>query len=151
MADIVLAYCASYGPTTAIPAPTDRRCARFFRALNWIRHEARDRGVQACIVLGNDHFTNFFLENVPQICVGLGERNWAAPPASSPIGFSSIPGHPALARHIARGTIAAGFDPAISHRLQLDAAVGAVYHELDPGMRLPLVPIVHNSAVAPLM
>jgi hypothetical protein len=150
MADIVLAYCASHGPSTAVPTPSDRRCARFFDALGWIRSEARERGVQACVVLGTDLFTNFSLENIPQLCVGLGERNWAARPWR-PIDISPIPGHPALARHIAYGTIAAGFDPAISHRLQLDATVQSVYHELDPWMRLPLVPIVQNCAFAPLM
>ena len=62
-----------------------------------------------------------------------------------------IPGHPGLAEHITRSVLHAGFDPAFSHQLELDHGVMTVYHELDPQMRLPLVPIVQNCAVEPLM
>jgi aromatic ring-opening dioxygenase catalytic subunit (LigB family) len=88
---------------------------------------------------------------MPQICIGLGERNWTPARATWPSDITSIPGQPALGRHIAAASLGAGFDPAISHRLELDAGMVAVYRELDPRLRLPLVPIVHNCAVAPFM
>jgi hypothetical protein len=131
-------------------APEDQQ-HRFFGALDRIRREARDRDIQACVVLSNEHFTNFFLENFPQICVGLGERNWGPTETWLPIDKVWIAGHPALAEHITRHTLSAGFDPAFSHLLELDHGVMTVYHELDPAMRLPLVPIVQNCAVEPLM
>jgi hypothetical protein len=131
-------------------APEEQR-ERFFGALDRIRQEARAREVQACVVLSNEHFTNFFLENFPQICVGLGERNWGPTESWLPIDKAWIPGNPALAEHITRSTLEAGFDPAFSHLLELDHGVMTVYHELDPQMQLPLVPIVQNCAVAPLM
>jgi aromatic ring-opening dioxygenase catalytic subunit (LigB family) len=102
-------------------------------------------------VLSNEHFTNFFLENFPQICVGLGERNWGPTEAWLPIDKMWIPGHAGLAEHITRSVLGAGFDPAFSHQLELDHGVMTVYHELDPDMKLPLVPIVQNCAVEPLM
>jgi aromatic ring-opening dioxygenase catalytic subunit (LigB family) len=131
-------------------APPDQ-AERFFAALEWLRAEAQRRGVQACVVFSNEHFTNFFLENFPQICVGVGERNWGPTEAWLPIGKAWIPGHPALAMHITRHALHAGFDPAFSHLLELDHGVMTVYHELDPQLRLPLVPIVQNCAVEPLM
>src|SRR5439155_16410669 len=88
--------------------------------------------------------------NFPQICIGVGERNWGPTEAWLPIDKLWIPGHPGLADHIARSTLNAGFDPAFSHQLELDHGVMTVYHELDPDMRLPLVPIVQNCAVQPL-
>ena len=153
MAEVVLAYCASHAPMMAAArdsAPPDQ-AERFFAALAWLREEARLRGVQACVVLSNEHFTNFFLENFPQICVGLGERNWGPTEAWLPIDKSWIPGHAPLAMHLTRQTLDAGFDPAFSHLLELDDGVMTVYHELDPHLRLPLVPIVQNCAVEPLM
>ena len=124
---------------------------RFFGALEIIRDDARRAGVQACVVLSNEHFTNFFLENFPQICVGVGERNWGPTEAWLPISKAWIPGHPGLAGHITRSLLNTGFDPAFSHQLELDHGVMTVYHELDPQLQLPLVPIVQNCAVHPMM
>lgn len=153
MAEIVLAYCASHAPmmkSARDSAPEPQR-ENFFRALDWLRDEARRRGVQACVILSNEHFTNFFLENFPQLCIGLGERNWGPTEAWLPIDKTWVPGQADMARHITRSTLDSGFDPAFSHLLELDHGVMTVYHGLDPEMRLPLVPIVQNCAVEPLM
>jgi hypothetical protein len=153
MAEIVLAYCSSHAPmmTAARDSAPEEQRDHFFGALARIRDEAQQRGVQACVVLSNEHFTNFFLENFPQICVGVGSRNWGPTEAWLPIDKAWIPGHAALADHITRQTLKAGFDPAFSHQLELDHGVMTVYHELDESMRLPLVPVVQNCAVEPLM
>jgi hypothetical protein len=137
MAEIVLAYCSSHAPMMSAArdaAPPDQ-ADRFFGALESIRTEAQGRGVQACVVFSNEHFTNFFLENFPQNCIGVGERNWGPTEAWLPIDKVWIPGQPALADHIARHTLKSGFDPAFSHLLELDHGVMTVYHELDPTMR----------------
>jgi len=153
MAEIVLAYCASHAPmmSAARDSAPEAQRKNFFGALDRIRALSVERDVQACVVLSNEHFTNFFLENFPQICVGVGERNWGPTEAWLPIDKSWIPGHAGLADHIARSTLRNGFDPAFSHQLELDHGVMTVYHELDPTMQLRLVPIVQNCAVEPLM
>jgi hypothetical protein len=153
MAEITIAYCSSHAPMMAAAreSATQQQQESFFGALEAIRADARAAGVQACVVLSNEHFTNFFLENFPQICVGLGERNWGPTEAWLPIQKAWIPGHPGLAGHIVRSVLCAGFDPAFSHLLELDHGVMTVYHELDPELQLPLVPIVQNCAVEPMM
>jgi aromatic ring-opening dioxygenase catalytic subunit (LigB family) len=153
MAEIVLAYCSSHAPMMSAARETapPEQADRFFDALERIRTEAADRGVQACVVFSNEHFTNFFLENFPQICIGVGDRNWGPTEAWLPIDKAWIPGQPALADHITRYALNHGFDPAFSHLLELDHGVMTVYHELDPSMGMPLVPIVQNCAVEPLM
>ncbi|MGI5133123.1 hypothetical protein ACQEVB_40420 [Pseudonocardia sp. CA-107938] len=153
MADIALAYCASHAPlmsSARMAAPQEQR-DNFFGALTRLREQSVERGVEAVVVLANEHFTNFFLENFPQICVGLGERNWGPVEEWLPIEKVWIPGHPGLATHLAEQTLQAGFDPAFSHQLELDHGIMTVYHELDHEMRLPLVPIVQNCAVPPMM
>ena len=48
-------------------------------------------------------------------------------------------------------TVAAGFQPALSHKMKADHGFMTVYYELDPQMRLPMVPIVMNCTTPPLM
>jgi hypothetical protein len=153
MAEISLAYCASHAPmmSAARDSAPEAQRKSFFGALDRVRELAVERDVQACVVLSNEHFTNFFLENFPQICIGVGERNWGPTEAWLPIDKSWIPGHAGLADHITRSTLRNGFDPAFSHQLELDHGVMTVYHDLDPAMAMPLVPIVQNCAVEPLM
>jgi hypothetical protein len=153
VAEIVLAYCSSHAPMMSSAresAPEEQR-THFFGALEHVKAEAVARGVQACVVLSNEHFTNFFLENFPQICIGVGEKNWGPTEEWLPIDKVWIPGHPGLANHIAEQTLRSGFDPAFSHQLELDHGIMTVYYELDHEMALPLVPIVQNCAVPPLM
>jgi hypothetical protein len=153
VAEIVLAYCASHAPmmSSARMAAPEAQRKNFFGALEYLRDQAVERGVQACVVLSNEHFTNFFLENFPQICIGVGEKNWGPTEEWLPIDKVWIPGHEGLANHIARYTLDHGFDPAFSHQLELDHGIMTVYYELDNEMKLPLVPIVQNCAVPPLM
>jgi Uncharacterized conserved protein len=132
-------------------AASEEQRKNFFGALDFLKQEAVDRGVQAVVVLSNEHYTNFFLENFPQYCIGLGEKNWGPTEEWLPIDKVWIPGHPGLANHIAQYTLDHGFDPAFSHLLELDHGIMTVYFELDNDMKLPLVPIVQNCAVPPLV
>jgi hypothetical protein len=153
MAEIVLAYASSHAPmmSAAREAAPEEQSRNFFGALDWIREEARRREVQACVVLSNEHFTNFFLENFPENCIGVGEKNWGPAEAWLKIDKLWIPGVPELALHLMRHSLNAGFDPAFSYQLEVDHGIMTVYHELDPEMKLPMVPIVQNCAVEPLM
>jgi Catalytic LigB subunit of aromatic ring-opening dioxygenase len=153
MAEIVLAYGSSHAPMMAAAreSATEEERNNFFGALHAIRDEAKARDVQACVIFSNEHFTNFFLENFPQICIGLGEKNWGPTEEWLPIDKVWIPGHPGLANHIIEHALTSGFDPAFSHQLELDHGVMTVYYELDDQMKLPLIPIVQNCAVPPMM
>ena len=153
MAEVVLSYCSSHAPMMSSAretAPKEQR-DNFLGALAGLRRHAEGLDVQAAVFLSNEHFTNFFLTNFPQICVGVGERNWGPTEEWLPIDKVWIPGHEGLANHIMRYTLDHGFDPAFSHQLELDHGIMTVYYELDETMQLPLVPIVMNCAVEPLM
>jgi hypothetical protein len=131
-------------------APEEQR-GNFFGALHWIRERAREEGVQACVLLCTERFTNSFLDSFPQICVGIGERNRGPTQAWRPVDVSWLGGHPDLGRHVVRCALDAGFDPAFSHLLELDQDAMTVFHELDPDLELPMVPILLNCAVEPRM
>jgi hypothetical protein len=153
MADLVMAYSASHAPMMTADresAPPDK-AERFFGALQTVRDKARATDVQAIVMISGEHFTNFFLQNLPQIAIGLGEGHQGPLEPWLKIPKTIVPGHPGLAMHILEQTIAAGFQPALSYKLKADHGFMTVYYELDPTMTLPMVPIILNCTTPPLM
>jgi len=153
MAELVMAYCASHAPMMTADresAPPDQ-AERFFGALETVRERARAADLQAIVMISGEHFTNFFLTNLPQIAIGLGEGHQGPLEKWLKIPKTIVPGHPGLAEHILSETVAAGFQPALSHKLEADHGFMTVYYELDPTMQLPMVPIILNCTTPPLM
>ncbi|GAA1721470.1 hypothetical protein [Propioniferax innocua] len=153
MADIVMAYSSAHAPMmSANPESAQPEMAeRFFAGL----HEAESRALalepQAVVMVSGEHFTNFFLDNLPQVSVGLGETHLG--PVEKWLGIDrvQVPGAPELAEHILAGTIARGHMPGLSHDLTVDHGFMTVYHSLSPDASLPLVPMIMNCTYEPLM
>ncbi|GAB2729192.1 DODA-type extradiol aromatic ring-opening family dioxygenase [Kitasatospora kifunensis] len=154
MARIVAAFGASHAPmmiSARESAPQAQR-ERFFAGLEQATDRVRAARAQAVVLISNEHFTNFFLENFPQHCVGLGAVHTG--PTEPWLGIahnSPVPGSPDLAMAITRQLLGDGFEPAFSHQLRLDHGVMTVYHAIAPQLDLPLVPILQNCAVAPML
>lgn len=153
MASLVGAYAASHGPLLvreweALPQDQKQRLERAFAQLGQRIAAARP---DALIVVSPDHWSNFFLDNVPAVCIGVGESN-EGPPEPWMKGFPhrEIPGHPELALHIVREAMSEGFEPSVSHRLKLDHGICIPLWRM--GLeRLPrIVPMLVNSIEPPL-
>src|SRR6185437_10730709 len=103
------------------------------------------------IVVSPDHWVNFFISNLPSVCLGIGETHDGPPePFMKDFPHKPLLGHPALARHILETALAADFDPAISHHLTLDHGfcIPLWRMELD---RLPaLIPMIVNDLEPPM-
>ena len=153
MADIVMAYGASHAPMmTADPeSAPPAQAENFFGALDTIREKATASGAQAVVMMSGEHFSNFFYDNLPQIVIGLGEGHVGPREKWLRVPEVVVPGEPGLASHLLAETIAAGFQPALSHKMVADHGFMTVYYKLDPQMRLPMVPIVMNCTQPPLM
>ena len=148
-----MGYSASHAPMMAADpesAPTDSR-ARFFGALDQVRDAVIAADVEAVVMVSGEHFTNFFLDNLPQVSVGLGESHLG--PVEKWLGIDRVvvPGAPGLAGAVLGGLVERGHLPALSHRLVLDHGFMTVYHELSPEATLPVVPVVVNCTTPPLM
>lgn len=153
MADIVTAFSSAHAPMmSADPgsAPPDM-AGRFFGALKQVEQRVIDSGAEALVMLSGEHFTNFFLDNLPQLSVGLGVSHLG--PVEKWLGIErvEVPGEPGLANAILAGTIERGFQPALSHRLVIDHGFMTVYNEISPKATLKLVPIIMNCTTPPLM
>lgn len=152
MAELVLAVAASHAPfITAGPETAEAgQRERVYAAMDALREELVRARPDVLVVCSNEHFTNFFLDNFPPFCVGVGERHVGPAEAWLRIPRGSLPGHPALGRWLVERALAEDFDPAFSEDLVLDHGIMTVLHFLDPDRRLPVVPIVQNCAVAPM-
>jgi hypothetical protein len=153
VAELSLVYCASHAPmmTADRESAPPEQARNFFGALETVRERAKAADLQALIMMSGEHFTNFFLTNLPQIVIGLGEGHQGPLEKWLNIPKTIVPGHPDLGKHLAEETVAAGFQPALSYKMKADHGFMTVYYELDPQMETPLVPIVLNCTTPPLM
>jgi protocatechuate 4,5-dioxygenase beta chain len=152
VAELVAAVAASHAPLiTAAPESAEGgQRERIYAAMDVLRAELARARPDVLVICSNEHFTNFFLDNFPPFCVGIGERHVGPSEAWLRIERGTLPGHPALGRWLVEQALADDFDPAFSEDLCLDHGIMTVLHFLNPGWRIPVVPIVQNCAVAPM-
>lgn len=74
------------------------------------------------IIHSTDHWVNFFLDNIPAFCVGIGEEHGGPPePFMKPVfPYETLAGHAEFGRHIVEFALGADFDPSYSMKLKLD-------------------------------
>lgn len=153
MASFAGAVAASHGPLLvreweALPAGEKTRVKNAFEELGRRLGAARP---DVLIVVSPDHWSNFFLDNYPAVCIGVGAVH-EGPPEPWMKGFSHGPlsGDPGFAMHIAEEAMRAGFEPSLSHRLKLDH--GACIPLWRMGLeKLPrIVPLLVNSIEPPM-
>lgn len=153
MAELVGAFAASHGPLLvreweAIPAEQKARLSAAFGELG--KRIARAK-VDVIVAVAPDHWSNFSLDHVPSVCIGVGAAN-EGPPEPWMKGFPhrEIAGHPGLATHLAESTLREGFEPSLSHRLKLDHGFCIPLWRMGLA-KLPLViPVIVNSIEPPL-
>lgn len=148
-------------PERADPAKRDAVMAGFGEAAKRIA----DIGPDAIVAVSVEHFTNFFLANLPAFAVVTSDRHLG--PVTAEMGeFLQIkqryyPGAPELAEHIYRYALAHEFDPALADGgfdfdenfcvpLELLGVGGAPGAGGLPGAEgVPVVPIVVNGVNPP--
>ena len=153
MAELVGAFASSHGPLIIrewerVPAQQKARMGAAFGELGRRLQQARP---DVLIVVSPDHWSNFFLDNVPAVCIGVAEAH-AGPPEPWMKGFPhrEIRGHGPLGLHIAQTALKEGFEPSVSHRLRLDHGFCIPLWRMALE-RLPrIVPIVVNSIEPPM-
>ena len=105
------------------------------------------------IVIANDHFDNFFLDNMPQFCVGLGAR------AEGPFWYESevmnLPPYSAAVDADLGGQLLdlgarRGIDFSQTHEYRLDHAFCVPLSTVRPEADLPIVPVFTNVFAYPL-
>src|ERR1044072_8501650 len=115
MAELVGAFAASHGPLIvrewdSVPAERKPRMTADFRELGRRVMAAR---ADVIIVVSPDHWSNFFLDNYPALCIGVGEVNEGPPePWMKAFPHREIAGHAGLGRALAQTARGPGAAPA---------------------------------------
>lgn len=156
MGEIVLAACLSHAP--GITGLTDRaesdRVERLQAGLSTLSDALERARPDAIVGVSSEHFTNFFLANLPTFAVGAA-CSYACPADEGlaellRIGIHEQPGHAELGRDLLAHLLSSGFDPAlVAGSFGLDENFAVPLHLLAPSSPLPLVPVIINVVEPP--
>src|SRR3954470_21542521 len=153
MGELVGAFAASHGPLLvreweAVPQAQRDRLASGFRELGKRLSAAR---VDMLIVVSPDHWSNFFLDNLPAVCIGVGAEH-EGPPEPWMKGFphKQLAGHAEFASHLTETAVKNNFEPSVSHRLQLDHGSCIPLWRMQLERMPAIVPLLVNSIEPPL-
>ena len=153
MASLVGAFAASHGPLLvreweAVPQAQKERLTAGFQDLGTRLKAARP---DILIVVAPDHWSNFFLDNWPAVCIGVGEIHQGPPePFLKAFEHRELHGHPGLAMHIAQTALSQGFEPSLSYRLKLDHGFCIPLWRMGLERMPRIVPMIVNSIEAPM-
>ncbi len=153
MAELAAVVAASHAPLLArdwhlFDGPLRARVATAYRTLGTALAAAR---ADVIVAIAPDHWTNFFLDNLPNVCIGVGAEHGGPPePFMAGFGRATLAGAPAFAEHLVASALAAGFEPAVSHRLKLDHGFCLPLWRMELEPLPPVVPIVLNCLEPPM-
>lgn len=103
------------------------------------------------VIFDTDHMNTFFFDNLPIFAVGVADSFIG--PNDEPRGgmkVHTIPSDAALAAHIRRAGVDAGFDLSLLQEFSVDHSVAVPLYFLTPDFRMPTIPIFISGHVPPL-
>ena len=151
---LVYAGVLSHAPGITGRAHLVRNTAKrdeFYAKLDQQRRELEQSGAEALIVIAAEHFANFFMNNMPAYCIGIGAR-YAGPiedPAWLNIERTTVPGAPDLGTRLTR-EIMQTVDVAYAEEWKFDHGIMVPLHFLTPRFDLPVIPVNINCQGPPL-
>jgi Catalytic LigB subunit of aromatic ring-opening dioxygenase len=119
-----------------------------------LRRRVAASGARALVCVSVEHFTNFFLGNLPAFAIGTAD-GYLGPVTAQMGEFLRIPqrtyaGAAALGAHLYRYALDHDFDPSlVAGDHAFDENFCVPLHRLDPDATLPVVPIIVNAVNPP--
>ena len=129
---------------------TDKR-EELYAKLDQQRRELEASGAEALIVIAAEHFANFFMNNMPAYCVGIGER-YDGPIEDTAwlnIEKTQVPGAPGLGSRLTQ-MIMQTVDVAYAEEWKFDHGIMVPLNFLTPKYDLPIIPVNINCQGPPL-
>lgn len=150
---LVFSGICSHGPgITARPERADPlQRDRFFGQFERMREAIEATRPDVLMIVGAEHFANFFNDNMPSFCLGVADRYLG--PIEEPdwlgIPRRTYPGNADLSRRLFR-SISQRIDLSFAEEMKFDHGVMVPLHFLTPRADLTLVPLIINCQEAPL-
>lgn len=154
MAELVEILAASHGPLIArdwdkVEPKHRERLTAGFRALGERLRRAKP---DVLVVVSPDHWVNFFMDNLPSVCIGVGETHEGPPePFLKAFPWRPVTGDPGFGTHLHATALANEFEPAVSHRLILDHGVCLPLWRMELDTLPRIVPILLNAIEPPML
>jgi aromatic ring-opening dioxygenase catalytic subunit (LigB family) len=150
---LVFAGVCSHGP--GITARSERAdpaaYARFRDAFARMAGSLRAARPDALVVIGAEHFANFFMNNMPSFAVGMADRY--SGPIESPdwlrIPRREVPGSRDLSRKLI-DRLMRDVDIAYAEEWQFDHGIMVPLHHLTPDYDMPVIPMNINCQCPPM-
>jgi len=150
---LVFAGVCSHGPgitgRKAMADPEDVRT--LYAAMDDMRAALEASRPDALVVIAAEHFANFFMDNMPAYCMGMGEEYEG--PIEDPhwlgIERTIVPGAPDLSGRLIE-SILQYVDVAYAQEWKFDHGIMVPLHFLTPRYDLPIVPVNINCQGPPL-
>jgi hypothetical protein len=152
VAEFVGAFAASHAPLIArdwdrLPAALRARLTASYERVGAALTAAR---ADIVIEIAPDHWTNFFIDNLPSVCIGVGAEHDGPPEPFMRAFPRRLQGDAAFGAHLLATALQHDFEPSVSHRLRLDHGfcLPLAKMNLDP---LPtIVPLIINDLEPPM-
>lgn len=123
----------------------------FYAAFERMRVAMMDAGTEALVVVGAEHFANFFMNNMPAYCVGMGD--YYEGPIEDPewLGIQPVraPGNPDLSRRVIKSLLN-DVDVAYAEEWKFDHGIIVPLNFLTPDYDLDIIPVNINCQGPPL-
>ena len=104
----------------------------------------------ALIVFDSDHLNTFFLNNYPNLSVGVTDQTSGPNDGTPGLPHYVVPVAEDIAARLYGFGLESGFDLALAQEFDVDHSILVPLHFLTPHMTLPIVPIFINGVVYPL-
>ena len=123
----------------------------FHAAFDNMRAELEASKPDALIISAAEHFANFFMNNMPAYCIGMGDEYHG--PIEDPewlgIARTSVPGNPDLSRRVIE-TVMQDVEVAYAEEWKFDHGISVPLNFLTPNYDLPVIPVNINCQGPPL-
>jgi len=146
----VLSHAPGITGRASLVKNTEKRDA-LYAAFDRQRQDIEASGAEALIVIAAEHFANFFMNNMPAFCIGVGE-SYEGPiedPEWLKIPRTRVPGAADLGTRLVR-EIMQTVDVAYAEEWKFDHGVMVPLNFLTPRYDLPIIPANINCQGPPL-
>tara|TARA_Y100000588_G_scaffold230776_1_gene244532 strand:+ start:288 stop:1121 length:834 start_codon:yes stop_codon:yes gene_type:complete len=153
MAKLVGCFAASHAPNIARSWDTLTPETRAWLSTRYGEMGKRLKALEpdVLIIHSNDHWINFFLDNIPAFLIGIGDEH-DPPPEPFMKGLftqKNLAGHGRLGRHLLEFALDSDFDPSYSHRVKIDHGIGIPIWRMNLDKIPSIIPVFINLVEKP--